>query len=107
MVVVFAIGNGSDEMTMNTFAAASWVIPVAAGSKAAGIAEFSSGGIDLDLRQLGADPQSMAQRHPEIAWGSWTVTLRNDLATGSLVRGSVVNDFLPSPAVTMVAAIFS
>jgi len=48
IVVLFAMGNGGHEMTMNPYAAAPWVIPVAAGSQAGGVTDFSSGGIEAD-----------------------------------------------------------
>jgi len=48
IVVLFAMGNDGHEMTMNPYAAAPWVIPVAAGSQAGGVTDFSSGGIEAD-----------------------------------------------------------
>ena len=48
VVVVFANGNDGDEMSMNPYAAAPWVIPVAAGSKSGKVTDFSSGGIEAD-----------------------------------------------------------
>ena len=48
VVVVFANGNDGDEMSMNPYAAAPWVIPVAAGSKEGKVTDFSSGGIEAD-----------------------------------------------------------
>jgi serine protease AprX len=77
VTVLFAVGNASDEMTMNPYAAAPWVIPVAAGSKAAKITEFSSGGIEADTLSEpfgGADvrgdpraPLRMGLYHPAVA----------------------------------------
>jgi hypothetical protein len=49
LVVLFAMGNDGDEMTMNPYAAAPWVIPVAAGSQAGGVTGFSSAGIEADV----------------------------------------------------------
>ncbi|HEV7864172.1 MAG TPA: S8 family serine peptidase, partial [Acidimicrobiia bacterium] len=48
VVVVFANGNDGDEMSMNPYASAPWVLPVAAGSKAGKVTNFSSGGIEAD-----------------------------------------------------------
>ena len=48
VVVVFANGNDGDEMSMNPYAAAPWVLAVAAGSKTGKVTEFSSGGIEAD-----------------------------------------------------------
>jgi hypothetical protein len=48
VVVVFANGNDGDEMSMNPYASAPWVIPVAAGSKSGKVTSFSSGGIEAD-----------------------------------------------------------
>jgi serine protease AprX len=48
ITVLFAMGNNSDEMTMNPYAMAPWVIPVAAGTKAGRVTGFSSGGIEAD-----------------------------------------------------------
>ena len=48
IVVVFANGNDGDEMSMNPYAAAPWVIPVAAGTKTGKVTDFSSGGIEAD-----------------------------------------------------------
>jgi serine protease AprX len=48
VVVVFANGNDGDEMSMNPYAAAPWVIPVAAGTKTGKVTDFSSGGIEAD-----------------------------------------------------------
>jgi|GEM_PF-2178364 len=48
ITVVFANGNDGDEMSMNPYAAAPWVIPVAAGTKTGKVTDFSSGGIEAD-----------------------------------------------------------
>jgi hypothetical protein len=48
VVVVFANGNDGDEMSMNPYAAAPWVLPVAAGTKTGKVTDFSSGGIEAD-----------------------------------------------------------
>src|SRR5205814_247335 len=37
-----------DEMSMNPYAAAPWVVPVAAGTKTGKVTDFSSGGIEAD-----------------------------------------------------------
>ena len=52
LVVVFANGNDGDEMSMNALAAAPWVLGVGATTKKAGIAGFSSAGIEADQPEL-------------------------------------------------------
>ena len=76
IVVLFSMGNRSDEMTMNPYAAAPWVIPVAAGSQAGGVTGFSSAGIEADVLGgtfAGADvrgdprrPLHMGLYHPAV-----------------------------------------
>jgi serine protease AprX len=53
VVVVFANGNDSTEMSMNPYATPPWVLPVAAGDKKGKVASFSSGGIEADTVGLG------------------------------------------------------
>ncbi|HEV7534878.1 MAG TPA: S8 family serine peptidase, partial [Acidimicrobiia bacterium] len=76
VVVVFANGNDGDEMSMNPYAAAPWVIPVAAGSKDGKVTDFSSGGIEADTvgMQFASNdvvgetrkPLSMGLYHPAV-----------------------------------------
>jgi serine protease AprX len=76
VVVLFAAGNDGGEMTFNPYAAAPWVIPVAAGSKDGKVASFSSGGIEADTvgRTFSAvnvagetrRPLSMGLYHPAV-----------------------------------------
>ncbi|MFA5787753.1 MAG: S8 family serine peptidase [Actinomycetota bacterium] len=76
LAVVFAMGNSYDELTMNPYAAAPWVIPVAAGTKEGGIADFTSGGFEADTVGFafdGADvsgetrsPLNMGLYHPAV-----------------------------------------
>lgn len=77
IVVLFSMGNRGDEMTMNPYAAAPWVIPVAAGSQAGSVTGFSSAGIEADVLGgtfAGADvrgdprrPLHMGLYHPAVA----------------------------------------
>ncbi|MDQ3945423.1 MAG: S8 family serine peptidase, partial [Actinomycetota bacterium] len=55
LVVVFANGNDGDEMSMNALAAAPWVLGVGAATKKAGLAGFSSAGIEADQPHLRFD----------------------------------------------------
>ena len=74
LVVVFANGNDGDEMSMNALAAAPWVLGVGAATKQAGMAEFSSAGIEADQPDLRFDggeaegetrsPLHMGSYHP-------------------------------------------
>jgi serine protease AprX len=75
LVVVFAQGNNGDELTMNSYGAAPWVIPVAAGTRAGGVTDFSSGGVDSDVLadcfscDAVGDPRQplrMGQYHPAV-----------------------------------------
>jgi serine protease AprX len=76
VVVVFANGNDGDEMSMNPYAAAPWVLPVAAGSKSGKVTDFSSGGIEADtvgMKFSAVDvagetrkPLSMGLYHPAV-----------------------------------------
>src|SRR5207237_2695769 len=76
VVVVFANGNDGDEMSMNPYAAAPWVIPVAAGSKSGKVTDFSSGGIEadtvgmkfssIDITGETRKPLSMGLYHPAV-----------------------------------------
>jgi len=76
LVVLFAMGNDGDEMTMNPYAAAPWVIPVAAGSQVGRVTDFSSAGIEADVlgrRFAGSDvrgdprrPLHLGLYHPAI-----------------------------------------
>jgi subtilisin family serine protease len=76
LVVVFAQGNDGDELTMNSYGAAPWVIPVAAGTRAGGVTDFSAGGLDADVLEgcfdceTAGDPRQplhMGQYHPAVA----------------------------------------
>ncbi|HEV8628164.1 MAG TPA: S8 family serine peptidase [Acidimicrobiia bacterium] len=77
IVVVFANGNDGDEMSMNPYATAPWVIPVAAGSKSGKVTDFSSGGIEADTVGMqfsnievtgeARKPLNMGLYHPAIA----------------------------------------
>ncbi|MGH8972372.1 MAG: S8 family serine peptidase, partial [Acidimicrobiia bacterium] len=74
LVVVFAAGNDGDEMSLNALAAAPWVLAVGAATKKAGIAGFSSAGIEADQPELRFDggvaegetrlPLHMGRYHP-------------------------------------------
>lgn len=75
LVVVFAQGNRGDELTMNSYGAAPWVIPVAAGTRAGGVTDFSSGGVDADVLgdcfecSVAGDPRrplNMGSYHPAV-----------------------------------------
>ncbi len=89
VVVVFANGNDGDEMSMNPYASAPWVLPVAAGSKSGKVTDFSSGGIEADT--VGMDfskaeitgeartPLNMGLYHPSItATGADVVSTRSN-----------------------------
>lgn len=89
VVVVFANGNDGDEMSMNPYATAPWVLPVAAGTKSGKVTDFSSGGIEADT--VGLDfstveltgetrkPLSMGLYHPAItATGQNVVAARSN-----------------------------
>jgi serine protease AprX len=74
LVVVFAAGNDGDEMSLNALAAAPWVLAVGAATKKAGVAGFSSAGIEADQPELRFDggaaegetrsPLHMGRYHP-------------------------------------------
>ena len=89
VVVVFANGNDGDEMSMNPYATAPWVIPVAAGSKEGKVTDFSSGGIEADTVGMQFStvevagetrkPLSMGLYHPAItATGENVVSARSN-----------------------------
>ena len=89
MVVVFANGNDGDEMSMNPYASAPWVIPVAAGSKSGKVTDFSSGGIEADTVGMNfaknevvgetRKPLDMGLYHPAItATGEDVVSTRSN-----------------------------
>ncbi len=91
VVVVFANGNSGGEMTMNPYALAPWVIPVAAGSKDGAVADFSSGGIEHDTVGYGwakfeaegetRRPLQMGLYHPAItATGADVISTRSPTA---------------------------
>jgi serine protease AprX len=96
VVVVFAAGNATDEMTMGAYAAAPWVIPVAAGSKTGGITDFSSGGLEADLVGTGFDgtdvhgeirsPNNLGYYHPAVtSTGDRVVSTRANLTVVPLL----------------------
>jgi serine protease AprX len=76
VVVLFSMGNSYDEMTMGPYAAAPWVIPVAAGSKSGSVTDFTSGGIEADVvgtafngSDVSGDPRqanSLGLYHPSV-----------------------------------------
>ena len=89
IVVVFANGNDGDEMSMNPYASAPWVIPVAAGSKDGKVTDFSSGGIEADTVGMNfasnevsgeaRKPLNMGLYHPAItATGEDVVSTRSN-----------------------------
>lgn len=89
VVVVFANGNDGDEMSMNPYATAPWVLPVAAGSKNGKVTDFSSGGIEADTVGLNFSsnevvgearkPLNMGLYHPAItATGEDVVAARSN-----------------------------
>ena len=89
IVVVFANGNDGDEMSMNPYASAPWVIPVAAGSKDGKVTDFSSGGIEADTVGMNFSknevagearkPLNMGLYHPAItATGEDVVSTRSN-----------------------------
>jgi serine protease AprX len=89
VVVVFANGNDGDEMSMNPYATAPWVLPVAAGTKSGNVTDFSSGGIEADTvgLQFGTvelagetrKPLNMGLYHPAItATGQNVVAARSN-----------------------------
>ena len=92
LLVVFAYGNDGGEMTANELAAAPWVLGVAAGTKSAAVAEFSSGGVEADVFGLSLEngrsvvgetrhPLQMGVYHPAVvATGEHVVSAR---ATGA------------------------
>ncbi|MGH9000807.1 MAG: S8 family serine peptidase, partial [Acidimicrobiia bacterium] len=93
VVVVFANGNDGDEMSMNPYATAPWVIPVAAGSKDGQVASFSSAGIEADTVGFGFShvdvagetrkPLDMGIYHPAIAATGENVVSTRTFATVS------------------------
>src|SRR5688500_10994607 len=89
VVVVFANGNDGDEMSMNPYATAPWVLPVAAGTKSGKVTDFSSGGIEADTVGMNFStvelagetrkPLSMGLYHPAItATGQNVVSARSN-----------------------------
>ncbi|MDQ1566422.1 MAG: serine protease AprX [Actinomycetota bacterium] len=98
VVVVFANGNDADEMSMNPYAAAPWVIPVAAGAKSGKVADFSSGGIEADtvgMQFASTDvagetrkPLSMGLYHPAVTTtGENVVSTRSNTTITPLTSG--------------------
>lgn len=58
IVVVFSAGNEGNEMTLNSYSAAPWVISVGSGTLSKELSDFSSEGIEFDnseLRRLTVD----------------------------------------------------
>src|SRR5438270_4190468 len=98
VVVVFANGNDGDEMSMNPYAAAPWVIPVAAGSKSGKVTDFSSGGIEadtvgmkfssIDITGETRKPLSMGLYHPAVTTtGEDVVSTRSNTTLTPLTSG--------------------
>ena len=88
IVVLFAMGNSYDEMTQNPYATP-WVIPVAAGTKAGAVTDFSSGGIEADQPGAAFDGTTLLGEHRSIGHlGSYhpsvTSTGQNVVSTRSL-----------------------
>ncbi|MGH2771465.1 MAG: S8 family peptidase, partial [Actinomycetota bacterium] len=75
VVVVFAAGNDSEEMTLNPYSAAPWVISVGAATVRKERAEFSSGGLEFDNseslaprgRHLHFDGDRIGSYHPDVS----------------------------------------
>jgi serine protease AprX len=99
VVVVFANGNSYDEMTMGAYAAAPWVIPVAAGSKTGGVTDFSSGGLEADVVGTGFDgsvvkgetrtPNHLGLYHPAVtSTGDRVVATRANLTLVPLLSAT-------------------
>jgi serine protease AprX len=106
VVVVFANGNDGDEMSMNPYATAPWVVPVAAGSKTGKVTDFSSGGIEADTVGLNfaknevvgeaRKPLSMGLYHPAITTtGEDVVSTRSNTTITPLTSVSEDRKRLP------------
>ncbi len=75
VVVVFAAGNGTEEMTLNPYSAAPWVISAGAATVSKERAEFSSGGLEFDNSEpiasrngsLHFDGDGIGQYHPDVS----------------------------------------
>lgn len=97
ILVVFANGNDSDEMSMNPYATAPWVLPVAAGSKQGAVTGFSSGGIEGDTVGFGfarsdipgetRRPLAMGLYHPAVTGTGDNVVAPRAAATFTSVTG--------------------
>jgi hypothetical protein len=105
IVVVFANGNDGDEMSMNPYATAPWVLAVAAGSKSGVVTEFSSGGIEGDTVGMGFSnsdiagetrrPLSMGIYHPAVTATGENVVAPRAPATFTSVTGLLSDGGLP------------
>ncbi|MGH9186167.1 MAG: S8 family peptidase [Acidimicrobiales bacterium] len=76
VVVVFAAGNSTDDMQINPYSVAPWVISVAATTNTKERADFTSGGLPFDNSVAGPMPADRHQRyegdglglyHPDVA----------------------------------------
>lgn len=93
IVVLFSMGNRGDEMTMNPYAAAPWVVPVAAGSQAGGITGFSSAGIEADVLEgtfAGADVRGDPRRPLHMGLYHPAVTAPGEDIVSTRARGTVL-----------------
>jgi hypothetical protein len=63
--------------------------------------------LDLDLRWLDPDPQAAARRQAELAWGTWTLTLRNPVVLERPTGGHDADRMVPRETVTAEAAVFN
>jgi serine protease AprX len=93
IVVLFSMGNRGDEMTMNPYAAAPWVIPVAAGSQGGGVTGFSSAGIEADVLGGtfdGADVRGDPRRPLHMGLYHPAVTAPGEDIVSTRARGTVL-----------------
>jgi serine protease AprX len=105
IVVLFANGNGTDELSMNPYAQAPWVIPVAAGTKTGSVADFSSGGLSVDTigtafdkADVAGDPRkpgSLGLYHPAITSTGENVVSTRALATVVPLTGAPEDTSIP------------
>ena len=74
VIVLFAMGNAYDELTMNPQAVPPWVIPVAAGTKQGSATDFTSGGVEADVLGTGFDKAKVDGVNGRRAAGSVSTT---------------------------------